>query len=106
MRADGKYKKIDDGFYRKYLSIAHTNTIYGLTSANTTRAPFEFDASANDCYSRSFPISVYNRGVMVKTLLDEQQEVVTDCNKVKDENGQTRVVCAPTTNVVPGASGE
>src|SRR5512143_248705 len=105
MTADGTYKKIDDGFYRKYLSIAHTDTIYGLTSATTTRAPFECDAAANDCYSGSCDISVYNRGDMLKTVLDEQQEVVTDCNKVKDENGEDRVVCAPTTSVVPGSSG-
>ncbi len=105
MREDGVYKKIDDGFYRKYLSIAHADTIYGLTSAATTRAPFECDAAANDCYSGSCDISVYNRGTMLKQVLEDKQEVVTDCNKIKDENGEDRVVCAPTTNVVLGSAG-
>jgi hypothetical protein len=105
MPADGTYKTIDTGFYRKYLSIAHADTIYGLTSANTTRAPFECDASSSDCYSGSCNINVYNRGVMLAANGNGTREVVTDCNKITDENGESRVVCAPTTNVVLGSAG-
>ncbi len=105
MNDNDVYKKIDEAYYRKYLSIAHTQLIYGLTSADTTRAPFECDASANDCYSGSCDTTTYNRGVMLKSILNATTEVVTDCNEVPDENGQNRVICAPTTGITTGATG-
>ncbi|MEW6035682.1 MAG: hypothetical protein AB1529_03655 [Candidatus Micrarchaeota archaeon] len=105
VRQDGIYKKIDDAFYRKQLSIAHASTMYGLTSASTTRAPFECDARTNDCYSGACDTQVYNRGVLLEYpgLAGDGDEVVADCNRVQNEVGQTVVVCAPTKSVtVPG----
>ncbi len=103
------YKKIDDPFYRKYLSIAHAGRIYGLEgNEGDTRAPFECDMGANDCYSGSCDKRVYNRGVMVKTpgLALKSAEVVTDCNQVQDENGMTKVICAPTKSVTLQGAGQ
>ena len=105
---NGIYKKVDNGFYRKYLSIAHADQMYGITgcgssaaTASSTRAPFECDVAANDCYSGSCNTQTYTRSVMLRNAADplSAPEVVTDCNKMADENGQTKVICAPTTSV-------
>ncbi len=105
MNQSDVYKAIDTAYYRKYLSIAHTDTIYGLTADATERAPFECDASQNDCYSGSCDTTIYNRGVMLKQVFDTQQDVITDCNEVQDENGMTKVICAPTTTVTQSGAG-
>jgi predicted RNA-binding Zn-ribbon protein involved in translation (DUF1610 family) len=101
------YKKIDEEFYRRELSIAHAETIYGLTSANTTRAPFECNIAGYDCYSGSCDIRVYNRGVLVEFpgALQGGDEVVADCAKVEDANGLARIICAPTKSVSVSGSG-
>ncbi|MEW6723167.1 MAG: hypothetical protein AB1324_07925 [Candidatus Micrarchaeota archaeon] len=96
-------KKIDDAFYKKWLSIAHADKIYGLSGAdvNTTRAPFECDSTGTECYSGLCSITTYNRAVML-TLPDANgfsQEIVTDCETYVDEYRQTKIVCAPTVDV-------
>jgi hypothetical protein len=96
------FKKIDDAYYKRQLNIAHVSSIYGLNaSTDTTRAPFECDPSANECYSGSCNIQVHNRGVNVQFpgIAEDGAEVVSDCNKIEDENGRTRIVCAPTISV-------
>ncbi len=94
------YKKIDKGFYRRELAIAHQETIFG--NDGDTRAPFECSMSEYDCYSGSCDTSTYNRGVMVEASEDFETnpfELVTDCNEIFDQNGQKKVVCAPTESV-------
>lgn len=94
------YKKIDKEFYRKELSIAHQQTIYG--EDGKTRAPFECSLSEFDCYSGSCDTSIYNRGVMVEASEDlgtNPFEIVTDCNEIYDQNGQKKIFCAPTKSV-------
>ena len=98
------FKKIDEAFYRRQLSIAHASLIYGKTSADTTRAPFECDVAANECFSGNCNTFVYNRGVMVTALGPEGMEVVTDCNKMEDENGKSKVICPPTKTVTVSAT--
>lgn len=93
------FKKIDEAFYRKELSIAHAATIYGKTSAETTRAPFECDSASNECYSGNCNTQIYNRGVMVTSADSSGTEVVTDCNKMADENGRMMVICPPTKDI-------
>lgn len=98
------HKKIDNDYYKKWLSIAHASVIYGksATAANTTRAEFECDISSTDCYSAICATTTYNRVVML-TAPDANgitQEVVTDCESYTDENMKTRIICYPTTNVV------
>ncbi len=105
MNQSDVYKKIDDAYYKKYLSIAHTTLIYDLNGQGTARAPFECDVSANDCYSGSCDTTVYNRGVMLQQAGDQMIDVVTDCNEVQDENGMTKVICAPTTTVTQSGNG-
>ena len=98
---DHIFKTVDDGYYRKMLSIAHASTIYDTGNTGTTRAPFECDMSANDCYSASCDSSVYSRGVLLTQPATglTAQEVVADCNEGTDEAGLTRVICGPTKNV-------
>ncbi|HSB47205.1 MAG TPA: hypothetical protein VLD37_04260 [Candidatus Bilamarchaeum sp.] len=96
------FKKIDEAYYKRQLNIAHTTSMYGLNgTTDTTRAPFECDPGANECYSGSCNIQTHNRGVNVRFpgLAEGGAEVVTDCNKVQDENGETRVICPPTKTV-------
>ena len=97
------YKKIDNEYYKKWLSIAHAATIYGKSGSlvNTTRAPFECDIASTDCYSGICTTTTYNRVVML-TPPDSSgiaQEIVTDCESYTDENFKTRIVCYPTTDV-------
>ncbi|MFN7991134.1 MAG: hypothetical protein U0R44_03160 [Candidatus Micrarchaeia archaeon] len=96
-------KKIDDSFYKKWLSIAHADTVYGLNPVkkNTTRAPFECDVASTECFSGICGTTTYNRVVML-TPQDESgqsQEVVTDCESYTDESRTTKIICAPTVNV-------
>jgi len=96
------YKKLDDKFYKRYLSIAHAARIYGITKPTDTRAPFECDVSSNDCYSGSCSTQTYVRSVMVRPgflVASQAPEVVTDCTKTTDELGITRVICPPTKSV-------
>ncbi|MBI5046962.1 hypothetical protein HZC07_04510, partial [Candidatus Micrarchaeota archaeon] len=89
------YKKIDSDFYRTQLSTTYASTIYGVRGA-TTRAPFECDASSNDCYSGSCDTKTYSRGVLLQPgQAGQQQEVVTDCNSYTDPDGLKQIVCAP-----------
>jgi hypothetical protein len=96
-------KKIDVAFYKKWLSIAHADTMYGLSASvtNTTRAPFECDSSATECYSGICSIDNYNRAVMlsVPDANNDTAEIVTDCESYTDEFRNTKIVCAPTTKV-------
>ncbi|NYZ74153.1 hypothetical protein H0O00_03345 [Candidatus Micrarchaeota archaeon] len=102
----GIYKKMDEAYYRKWLSIAYSDYIYGLTPSETTRAPFECDMSSNDCFSGTCDNSVYSRGVLLAAgPAGEEKEVASDCNYVEDQNGLRVVYCAPTTNVVTSGSG-
>ncbi|MBN1170410.1 hypothetical protein JXA56_05265 [Candidatus Micrarchaeota archaeon] len=95
----GVYKKIDAYFYRKELAIAHQGTI--LAQEGATRAPFECSFTSYDCYSGTCGTEVWNRGMMIeKSDSPVPVEIQTDCNRMEDENGQTRVVCAPTKGVV------
>ncbi len=97
------YKKIDNSYYKKWLSITSASTIYGLstTLTNTTRAPFECDLSSIDCYSGICSTTTYNRVVMLTPPNSNgvQEEVVTDCESYTDENLITKLVCAPTKSV-------
>ena len=98
------YKKIDETFYKKWLSIAHADTTYGLSGVaqNTTRSPFECDSRSNECYSGVCSTTTYNRAVML-TVPDENgqtQEIITDCEAYTDEFQNQRIICPPTTNVV------
>jgi len=102
------YKKIDADYYKKYLSIVHANDVYGITGCGaaaetspSTKASFECDVSANDCYSGSCNTQAYTRSVMLQNAADPRgaREIITDCNKMPDENGQIKVLCAPTTAV-------
>ena len=96
------YKELDIGFYKRNLAVAHARDIYGI-GGETTRAPFECDAGKSECYSGNCDVSIYNRGVFVRYSADEGEtltEVVVDCNKITDVNGRTRIVCAPTTNII------
>ncbi|MCI0503205.1 hypothetical protein L0Y65_00670 [Candidatus Micrarchaeota archaeon] len=105
--ASDVYKKIDDDFYKKWLSIAHADTIYGIgPKKNTTRAPFECDTAGTDCYSGVCSITKYNRVVMM-TVPDENnvtEEIVTDCESVPDESMKTMIICEPTVKIVQGAA--
>ncbi len=94
------FKKLDDGFYSSQLSIAHTDKIYDTARSGTTRAPFECDASGNDCYSGTCSTQKYSRSVMLtSTELATAREVVTDCNEFTDSAGIKIVTCAPTKSV-------
>jgi hypothetical protein len=103
IRQDSVFKRIDEEYYRRELSIAHAATIYGETMANTTRAPFECDSRGNECYSGTCNTQFYSRGVLLTypglTGTVPPDEVVADCNRVSNENGKTIVVCAPTKSV-------
>ncbi len=95
------YKKIDSEYYRKYLSIAHADKIYGKTADDTTRAPFECNIEGSDCYSGMCNIETYNRGVLLESGYGagSEPEVVADCNKGADATGHNVVYCAPTQGV-------
>ncbi|MBI5228291.1 hypothetical protein HY988_06890 [Candidatus Micrarchaeota archaeon] len=104
----GVFKALDKGFYRKWLSIAYTDNIYGIkpgpNQAQLTRAPFECDASGNECYSGSCSTQTYGRSVLLSYNKDPtlRQEVVADCNSAADPiSGSPIVVCAPTLKVTP-----
>jgi hypothetical protein len=105
-QADRMYKKIDDAFYRKYLSIAHADDIYDTAHTGKSRAPFECDISTNECYSGSCDTSLYMRGTLVEsTDGNDKREIVADCVKDLDENAVTKVICNPTTAIsLNGAS--
>ena len=90
------YKQLDAEYYRKELSIAHADAIYGVSNADTTRAPFECDISARECYSGNCDVTTYSRSVMID---EGGGEVVTDCNQATDEMGNQIIYCAPTTDV-------
>jgi hypothetical protein len=100
---NGIFKKIDSGYYRKWLSIAHAGTIYDIGGTGTTRAPFECNSEGNECYSGSCSTTTYSRGVMLGyedggNPMDAP-DVVTDCDKFTDDAGMAKVVCAPTKSV-------
>lgn len=98
----GVFKKLDDGFYRRALSIAHASSIYGTGGGSTTRAPFECSSSSNDCYSGNCNMQTYTRSVIL-TSSDPAaaREVVTDCDQFTDGAGIRVVTCAPTKSVTP-----
>lgn len=97
----GIYKKIDSAYYRKELSIAHVATMYGDTSAGSTRAPFECGISSAECYSGRCSTEIYSRGVLLSSSGSEEAEVVSDCNAAEDPMGFRIVVCSPTKSVTP-----
>ncbi len=88
------YKEIDKDFYKRELSIAHASSIYDIDGTGSTRAPFECSMSENNCLSGSCNSDFYNRGVFVDA--DNNNDIVTDCTRMKDENGNQRIICLPT----------
>ncbi|MFH1785709.1 MAG: hypothetical protein ABH842_04740 [Candidatus Micrarchaeota archaeon] len=92
------FKKIDEGFYKRQLTIAHAESIYGLVPGEG-RAPFECRLDKTECYSGKCDNTVYNRGVMIQEVGDTEIEIVTDCVAAKDENDQEKVFCYPTMDV-------
>jgi len=105
------FKKFDDAFYRRQLSITYLDTIFGL-GGKSGRAPFECDMSRNECYSGVCDTQTYTRSPLLKysyalvkgeySALQTADEVVGDCSVYKDDDGLTKVVCAPTISVQPG----
>lgn len=102
------YKKIDEGFYRRELSKAHADTIYDTAGTGKTRATFECDVSASECYSGTCDTRVYQRGVLLEeggAASPTAGEIVADCNTAPDASGKSFVYCSPTKSVAisPGA---
>ncbi len=95
------YKKIDEEFYKKELSIAHADKIYGISDPTSTRAPFECDLAASECYSGNCNTRAYSRSVLLTGdgTGEEATEVITDCNEIMDEFGNRMIYCAPTKSV-------
>ncbi|MCI0503740.1 hypothetical protein L0Y65_03445 [Candidatus Micrarchaeota archaeon] len=104
---DDVFKRIDEEYYRRELSIAHASTMYGLDGSSTTRAPFECDSRGNECYSGACNTQFYSRTVLLTVPgISGGFEVVADCARTSDENGKTKVVCAPTKSVTAGSGGQ
>ncbi len=98
-------KKIDGDFYKRQLSLSSADLMYGLNQnkKGTTRAAFECDTSANDCFSGTCSTDKYNRVIMLTTPDDTgaSQDVLTDCEEYVDEFDHRKIVCAPTLSVTP-----
>ncbi len=90
--SESAYPRIDKGFYRKALSIAHADTIY---AEETSRAPFECSIGT-ECYSGACDKNFYSRAVNIMT---SGKEITTDCYLGQDSYGANELVCAPTTDV-------
>ncbi|MFH1520062.1 MAG: hypothetical protein ABID61_00280 [Candidatus Micrarchaeota archaeon] len=97
------FKRIDTGYYKRYLSSAYAELIYDVDNIGLGRASFECRIDKSECYSGKCDTSVYNRGVLVKgTSADPNAdiEVATDCFKALDENKREMVFCYPTKDVI------
>jgi hypothetical protein len=92
------YKKIDEKFYRKALSLAYSDEIFG----GAGRAPFECDMAAVECFSGDCNDQVYDRGMLLAgedvNDPDSWEEVDGGCTLEHDNLGNGRIICFPMTD--------
>lgn len=103
------FKRIDTGYYKRYLASAYADMIYDVDNTGTARAPFECRLDKSECYSGKCDTTFYNRGLLIKGTSQDPNddvEVASDCFKANDENGREMVFCYPTRDVTINSATE
>lgn len=96
------FKRIDTGYYKRYLASAYADMIYDVDNTGTARAPFECRVDKSECYSGKCDTTFYNRGLLIKGTSEDPNddvEVASECFKAKDENHREMIFCYPTRDV-------